>query len=210
MLRGLMCSRFVRDEGHSLRAPLNQLWKENFVSAEKTKLVRMGIGDLRRTAATEPDSMRNIVFLEEEGGDRRLSIWVGETEATALAVTLENVRLPRPWTHQFAASLLRAAGGQLQEIRIIELTDFTFYAQVVLTDGTTVDARPSDALVLALHLVAPIYVAEAILGQTASQTAADSSTIGGPRKVREDANAIAADTRRRLKAEAEMIDALTR
>ncbi len=196
----------------SLRAPLTQLWKENFMSADKLDFVRMEVADLRRSAATgpQPDPIRNILFLDEEGGDRRLSIWVGASEATALAVLLEDVQLPRPWTHQFAAQLLRAAGGQLAEVRIVELTDFTFYAQVVLADGTTVDARPSDALALALHLDAPIYVADRVLEQAASRTAADRSSLGEAHHSREGIRAIADEARSRLKAQAEMLEDLRR
>jgi bifunctional DNase/RNase len=127
--------------------------------------VLMHVADLRQTVAGDSDSARNIVFLEDADGSRRLPIWIGRPVATALAISLEDVELPRPWTHQFAASLLHAAGGEVREVRIVALTDFTFYAQVVLGDGTAVDSRPSDALTLAVHLGAPIRVARNVLDQ---------------------------------------------
>ena len=195
----------------SLRAPLHELWKEYFaMSTEQMGLVPMRIADLRRTAATQPDSVRSIVFLENDDGSRRLPIWIGTAEATALAVILEEVELPRPGIHQFAARLLGAAGAGLREVRIVELTDFTFYAQAVLSDGNTVDARPSDVLTLALHLDAPIYVAEAVLDQADELAASDSTLDAQASQLREDAKAIADDTRTRLRAEADLLDVLRR
>lgn len=180
------------------------------MSTEQMGLVPMRIADLRRTAATQPDSVRSIVFLENDDGSRRLPIWIGTAEATALAVILEEVELPRPGIHQFAARLLGAAGAGLREVRIVELTDFTFYAQAVLSDGNTVDARPSDVLTLALHLDAPIYVAEAVLDQADELAASDSTLDAQASQLREDAKAIADDTRTRLRAEADLLDVLRR
>jgi hypothetical protein len=150
----------------SLRASLNELWKEQYpMTTPDTAFLPMHVADLRQTVGGDPDSASNIVFLEDADGTRRLPIWIGRPEATALAISLENVDLPRPWTHQFAASLLHAAGVEVREVRIVALTDFTFYAQVVLGDGTAVDSRPSDALTLAVHLGAPILVARTVLDQ---------------------------------------------
>jgi RNA polymerase sigma factor (sigma-70 family) len=191
---------------HSMRAPLNELWKEYFaVTTEHKDLVSMHIADLRRSSQPVPESARTIVFLEEDGGGRRLPIWIGTPEATALAVILEDVALPRPRIHEFAARLLGAAGGRLREVRIVELTEFIFYAQAVLADGSTVDARPSDALTLALHLSAPIYVAEAVLEQ-----AGKSSFELDEDDLREDVKEIADETRARLEADADVLATLRR
>ena len=65
-----------------------------------------------------------------------MPIWIGATEATAFAVILESVELPRPGPHHFAAALLGAAGGEVPEVRIVRLTDSIFFAQAVLADGT--------------------------------------------------------------------------
>lgn len=156
----------------SLRAPLFELWKEHFVMTDQpTDLVPMHIAELQRTAGTDPAAVRHIVFLTDEQGRHRLPIWIGPAEATALAVILEDVQLPRPGVYQFAAGLLAAAGGQLREVRITALTHSTFYAEVVLTSGATVDSRPSDALTLALVAGAPIRVAPAVLDQVAENQA---------------------------------------
>jgi bifunctional DNase/RNase len=100
---------------------------------QTTRLIPMHIAELRRTQAAESGVERHIVFLEDDHG-RRLPIWIGPAEATALALILEKVELPRPGVYQFAASLLAGAGGRLREVRVTELTDSTFYAQAILSD----------------------------------------------------------------------------
>ena len=101
--------------------------------------------------------------LEEVGGDRRLPIWIGMPEALSLVAALEEVELPRPGPYHFAQALLAAAGGALREVRVSRLADSVFYAVAVLADGSEVDARPSDALTLALVTGAPITVEPAVL-----------------------------------------------
>jgi uncharacterized protein len=111
---------------------------------------------------------------------------VGQPEAAAIAVLIEDVEFPRPMTHQLTASLLQAAGTSLREVRVSRLADMTFYAEIVLADGTTVDARPSDAIPLALLAGAPILVDPAVLdaadrpkpGWEEEIAAADASTEG--------------------------------
>jgi hypothetical protein len=190
----------------ALRASLNELWKEQYpMTTPDTAFVPMHIADLRQTAGDDRDSACNIVFLEGADGARRLPIWIGRPEATALAVSLENVELPRPWTHQFAASLLHAAGGEVREVRIVALTDFTFYAQVVLGDGTAVDSRPSDALTLAVQLGAPILVARAVLDQADARAVHedDRLDLAAAHERGRDAKEIVQDATSRLRREAE-------
>jgi len=127
--------------------------------------VPMHVADIRDTGADGISS--HIVFLEEEGGPRRLPIWIGKPEATTLAARLHAVDLPRPDTYRFAADLLDAAGARLREVRVVRLADEVFYAQAVLEDGSSVDARPSDAINLALVVGAPVLVEEAVLAQAA-------------------------------------------
>lgn len=105
---------------------------------ETTQLIPMHIAELRRTRAGD----RHIVFLEDEQG-RRLPIWIGPAEATAMALILEKVELPRPGVYQFAASLLAGTGSRLREVRVTELTESTFYAQAILSDETSIDADPA-------------------------------------------------------------------
>jgi RNA polymerase sigma-70 factor (ECF subfamily) len=156
----------------SLRVSLQDTYEEYIeMTDEADQLVPMRIAELRRTRATTQGVERHILFLEDDQG-RRLPIWIGSAEATAMALVLEQVQMPRPGVYQFAASLLAAAGGRLREVRVTELTQSVFYAQAILTDDKSVDARPSDALTLALMSEAPVYVTARVL-EKAQETSGD-------------------------------------
>ena len=135
---------------------------------EATGWVRMRVSDVRRGAASGQVPERHVVVLDEVDGARRLLIWVGPFEAAALAVGLQGAQLPRPGWFQFAAGLLAAAGGALREVRVTRLVEGTFYAEAVV-DGAAgqggVDARPSDALTLAVLTGAPVRVDPAVIDQ---------------------------------------------
>lgn len=145
----------------SLRRRLREVWKEEEMTTEVgSQPVEVRVADVRRKV--EVDEPRyHMVMLEEVRGARRLPIWVGQFEGTALAILLGKVRVPRPLTFAFMADLLQASGGQLKEVRIAKLVEGTFYAIAVIKgagEATPVDARPSDALALALAAGAPIRV----------------------------------------------------
>ena len=156
----------------SLRARLEPLREERSMQIE------MQVADVRRAGE------RHILMLE--GGGRELMIWVGPPEAVAIAVLLEDVELPRPGTHHLTAALLRATDASVREVRITRLAESTFYAEIVLTDDSVVDARPSDAIALALVTGAPVVVDTAVLDQAErpdpewadERAAADASTEG--------------------------------
>jgi RNA polymerase sigma factor (sigma-70 family) len=112
--------------------------------------------DVRRTPAG-----RHVVILDAAG--RELPIWIGAPEAEALAAALRDIEFPRPSAHALALSLVRAAGRTPTGVRVTRLDARTFYAEVVLDDGTAVDARPSDALVLAVTADVPVEVDPAVL-----------------------------------------------
>lgn len=124
--------------------------------------VTMHIRDVRRfRAEDEPHPQRHVVVLEDEGGDQVLPIWIGDFEATAIAFQLEKLQTPRPMAYALTANILDAVGGRLREVRISRLVESVFYAEVVVEgrDGVrSIDARPSDALNLALLANAPIRV----------------------------------------------------
>ncbi len=184
----------------SLRASLLNTYQEYVDMTDQTaQLIPMHIAELRRTPAPSPGDMRHIVFLRDDG-DRRLPIWIGPAEATALAMILEDVQLPRPGVYQFAAALLARAGGCLREVRVTELTSSTFYAQAVLSDGTSVDARPSDALTLALVTGVPIYVAAGVLKQCGRNRAACSDLLDEADAAADDAHVIAEEVKARYAA----------
>jgi RNA polymerase sigma factor (sigma-70 family) len=155
-----------------LREQLGPWWKgERMAVQEATGWVQMRVRDVRRGAASGERPERHVVVLDEVGGTRRLLIWVGQFEATALAMSLQGAELPRPGSFQFAAGLLAAAGGTLREVRVTRLVEGTFYAEAVV-DGAAgqegVDARPSDALTLALLTGAPIRVDPAVIDEAAA------------------------------------------
>lgn len=111
--------------------------------------------------ASTDDRGHHIMIISETSGDRRLPIWIGPAEATALAMTLESTETPRPFTYKLAASLVSAAGADIAEVRITRLQPPVFYASVLVNgaNGTReVDARPSDAVTLALTTGAPIRI----------------------------------------------------
>jgi RNA polymerase sigma factor (sigma-70 family) len=191
---GAVKTRLHKARG-SLRASLLDTYKEYIDMTDQTaQLIPMHVAELRRTAGPETGGERHIVFLEDDGG-RRLPIWIGTAEATALAVTLEDVQLPRPGVYQFAAALLEGAGSRLREVRVTELTEATFYAKAVLSDGTSIDARPSDALTLALLTNAPIYVAAPVLDRSDRNQAAFSDLIEQADAATDDAHVIAEEVR---------------
>lgn len=118
------------------------------------------------------------LILKEVNGDRRLPIIIGAFEAQSIALEMEGIKPPRPLTHDLIKNLLDALGSDLTEITISELRDGTFYAKLGL-ETQEIDARPSDAIALAVRYGAPIYVAEkvmeeaAFLPENADQEAAD-------------------------------------
>ena len=117
------------------------------------------ITDVRRTPAG-----RHVVLLGTEDGE--LPIWIGAAEAEALAAGLQDVELPRPNAHALALSLVRACGRSPTRVRISRLDAAVFYAEVILDDGTTVDARPSDALILSVAAAIPIEIDPAVIAAT--------------------------------------------
>lgn len=104
------------------------------------------------------------LILKESGGTRRLPIVIGAPEAQAIAVEMEGVKPPRPMTHDLLKNVIEQFGGAVSEVNIVDLRDSTFYATIIV-DGLSaeIDARPSDAIALAVRFNAPIYISESIL-----------------------------------------------
>ena len=108
-------------------------------------------------------SNQPIVLLREVTGERYLPIWIGAVEATAIAFAQQGVTPPRPLTHDLMRDVLEATGQQLEEVRIIDMQDNVFFAQLVFAGGAEVGARPSDSIALALRTGTRIVCAEAVL-----------------------------------------------
>jgi uncharacterized protein len=104
-----------------------------------------------------------VVLREAEGEDRIVPIFIGETEGRAIAMRLTRQKYVRPLTHDLLESVIRECDIELLKVEIDDLKDKIFLAHLFLVDphGTprTIDARPSDAIALALGVDAPIYIA---------------------------------------------------
>ena len=114
----------------------------------------------------DPITNMPIVILKDKEGDRVLPIWVGLFEANAIALQIENVATPRPMTHDLLRNIITDLDGHVDRIVVSDLKENTFYAVVHLTvrgERVAVDARPSDAIALALRTRAPILVEETVI-----------------------------------------------
>ena len=114
----------------------------------------------------DPATNMPIVVLKDVSSDTVMPIWVGIFEANAIAIEIEKVAAPRPMTHDLTRNLLRHLGAKLERVVISELKEDTFLAVLWIRHGEelmTVDARPSDAIALALRNDCPIYVSEQVL-----------------------------------------------
>jgi bifunctional DNase/RNase len=125
----------------------------------------------------DPVSNSPIVVLKDDEEKFFLPIWVGIFEANAIALQLENITTPRPMTHDLLRNMIEELHARVTRIVINDLRDATFFAQIRLVveqgggDRTLeVDARPSDAIALALRTEAPIYVAQSVLDQAQTIT----------------------------------------
>ena len=109
---------------------------------------------------------QRVVILRVKGSTRFLPIWIGSNEADSIAMKLQEVKVPRPLTHDLLGSVISTLGAAVLRIVVSDLSDDTFYAKIELkVDGNTVeiDARPSDAIALAVRMDAPIFAAENVV-----------------------------------------------
>ncbi|MBI2633363.1 MAG: bifunctional nuclease family protein [Parcubacteria group bacterium] len=124
---------------------------------EKIELEVMGI-------SPQPDHI--LLALQERYGKRLLLMSIGLFEAQAIAMAMVGMRPPRPMTHDLLKNVLEKFNHQLKEVVIVELSrDGTFYADLVFADNNTVDARPSDAIALAVRYNAPIFAVKELMDE---------------------------------------------
>jgi bifunctional DNase/RNase len=122
------------------------------------------------------------IFLQEVAGERGFPIVIGNSEASEIHRVLANEPLTRPLTHQLALAAVEALGSKLVRVDVVDLRNNTFFARLVLAGVEAgvrevhVDARPSDALALALRAGAPLRVAESVLEQARTDRAPDDLT----------------------------------
>jgi bifunctional DNase/RNase len=114
----------------------------------------------------DPITNMPIVILRDKEGQKVLPIWVGMFEANAIALQIENISTPRPMTHDLLRNVIEDLKASVQKVVVCDLQDNTFYALIYLSLGgqtVAIDARPSDAIALALRTRAPIFVEEAVI-----------------------------------------------
>ncbi len=128
-----------------------------------------------------PESRPVLLLQETDGARRVLPVWIGRPEADALELATHGIVATRPGTHQLIAQLILPFEQRLQRVSITELRDNIFYAELVFDDDTRISARPSDAVVIAAHLNAPIDVTDAVLDTAAVEQTSitDDSTPPG-------------------------------
>jgi uncharacterized protein len=128
----------------------------------------------------DPITNMPIVLLKDKGGDRVLPIWVGIFEANAIALQIENISTPRPMTHDLLRNVITDLEGRVDRVVVCDLKDNTFYAIIHLTvrgERVAVDARPSDAIALALRTRSPILVEETVIDNAKTVERADSDRL---------------------------------
>ena len=129
---------------------------------EKIQIVVLGL------SASPAASNAYALILKEVDGERRLPIIIGAFEAQAIALEMEGVTPPRPMTHDLFKNLIDQLGSTLSEVTISDLVEGTFYAKLVFDAlGIEIDARPSDAIAIAVRVGCPIFVSNDILDETA-------------------------------------------
>jgi len=128
-------------------------------------MIKVNIVDVINLIGQQGQSRCTVVLLDEPGR-RAVPIWIGQSEGVTISMILHKNPMPRPMTINFTASILAATGSALEEVRIETLKDDVFYAVAKIRSGNTtqeLDARPSDALALALLMDSPVYIAEEVL-----------------------------------------------
>lgn len=109
---------------------------------------------------------QRVVILKEKEAERYLPIWIGPAEADAIAVKLQEYQVPRPLTHDLLGNVIGALGAAVNSIIVSDLQNDTFYAKIIIAiDGKNleIDARPSDAIALAVRVNVPIFAEEGVL-----------------------------------------------
>jgi bifunctional DNase/RNase len=117
----------------------------------------------------DPFTSMPIIILKDIDERSALPIWIGLIEASAIATELEHIQLTRPMTHDLLKNLLSAVDVKVERVVVHDLSDNTFYARVELDSSgkkLTLDARPSDAIAIALRTKAPIFVAKKVIDKS--------------------------------------------
>ena len=114
----------------------------------------------------DPINNTPIIVLRDKEGQKVLPIWVGMLEANAIALQIENISTPRPMTHDLLRNIIHDLKASVQKVVVCDLQENTFFAVIYLSqngDTLAIDARPSDAIALALRTRAPIFVEDTVI-----------------------------------------------
>ncbi len=117
----------------------------------------------------DPESNTPIIILKSEEDDQAIPIWIGLLEATSIASSLQNVEFDRPMTHDLFKNFIEIQNIVVSKIEVCDLKDNTFYARIYFISeerSFSMDARPSDAIAIALRFRAPIYVDDKVIEKT--------------------------------------------
>ena len=128
-----------------------------------------------------PPSKGYAVLLQEKDSDRSLPIIVGSSEAQAIALYLEGVDMPRPMTHDLLINILENLEGEINRVTIARISNGTFFAEIEVSNPQIgemiIDARPSDAIAIALRTLSPIYVSDEVMGAAGIDNLASGSEV---------------------------------
>lgn len=129
-----------------------------------------------RALMMDPNSGTPIVVLKDVNSEAILPIWVGAFEANAIALEIEKITAQRPLTHDLLRNLIIGLGLTVERVVVTELKESTFFAVIEMRDAggapVVLDARPSDAIALALRADCPVFVSEEVFAASARQTPA--------------------------------------
>ena len=113
----------------------------------------------------EPPQSQPVLLLREVDGDRYLPIWIGQSEAASIALRQKGIEPPRPLTHDLIVNLIAEFGKTLLEVRIVDMQEGTFYAEMVFAGDLRISARPSDSIAVAMRADVPIIADEDVLAE---------------------------------------------
>ena len=165
-----------------LRAQLHSTFAEpqlrpSTIQTRRRQMIPVSVIDI---AIPDPESSHRVLILMDEGGRRLLPIWIGPYEADNIALNLQGIDPSRPMTYTFMAGLLDKASVQIESVAVSALVDEAFYATVHAQrgeDAFAIDARPSDAIALALNTHSPIFVDAEVMATAAVDIPADKEVV---------------------------------
>jgi bifunctional DNase/RNase len=143
----------------------------------RTVLVEVKVQSL----GLDPASNTPVVILQESTGERVLPIWIGPSEASAIAMQMAEMKVARPLTHDLLVSVIGGMGGALKKVIITRVEENTYFAEMIVRrNGETIslDARPSDSIAVALRMEAGIFADDELLNEVTLQVVEEESSTG--------------------------------